>query len=111
MSDRIQKPKKQPKQPKPSTARKNKLLQVLLDSDLVEMPSYSNCEKKGLEFSVKNLERTRKQFYEYELALEKLEEERRIIDAKIKRIRKQKKNEVYGDIVLSPTTLEAIIQL
>jgi hypothetical protein len=117
MSDRVEK-KQKSKQPKPSTVRKNKLLQVILASDLLEMPSCSNCEEKGLatcevspsnpgrcvrcvrdtlshcdvqEFSVKNLERAGRQFHEHELALEKLEEERRIMDAKIERLRKQKK--------------------
>jgi hypothetical protein len=114
MSDRVQKPQ----QKKSSTVRKNKLLASLIQTELVDMPSCSNCEGKGLatcevspanpgrcvacvrgglsrcdvrEFSIANLENASKQFHAREAELEAAEEELRVNLAKIERLRKQKK--------------------
>lgn len=112
MSDRVQ------KQRKSSTERKNALLRILLESQTVEMPSCSSCESLGAAsceaspqnpnrcipcvrngrsrcdiqgISVVDLEHVGAQYQKMELEMAKAEEERRAMDAKIERLRKQKK--------------------
>jgi hypothetical protein len=112
MSDRVVKKAK-----KSSSERRNALLLSILSSS-IEMPSCSNCEQRGIEScrvsdrdssrcsecvragrsrcdvqgpSNDDLVRIGTQFRELEEAVERAEEERRAADAKVERLRKQKK--------------------